>query len=47
MWELYMEPNVAANTSEVYSLEELLEGVTSENLHEAISTGPAVGNEAW
>ncbi len=30
-----------------YSLEELMAGVTDENLHGEISTGPAVGNEAW
>jgi antitoxin MazE len=29
------------------SLEELLAGVTKENLHHEVETGPAVGNEAW
>jgi antitoxin MazE len=29
------------------SLEELLQGITPENLHRAVDTGPAVGNEAW
>jgi antitoxin MazE len=29
------------------SLEELLEGVTPENLHQEIDIGPAVGDEAW
>ena len=29
------------------SLKELLEGVTPENLHQEIDTGPAVGDEAW
>ncbi len=28
-------------------LSDLLAGVTEENLHEAIDTGPAVGREAW
>jgi antitoxin MazE len=28
-------------------LEELLEGVTPENLHGEFETGPAVGAEAW
>jgi antitoxin MazE len=28
-----------------YSLEELLAGMTKENLHEEIDSGPAVGNE--
>ncbi|HWK89822.1 MAG TPA: AbrB/MazE/SpoVT family DNA-binding domain-containing protein [Longimicrobium sp.] len=31
----------------VYSLDELLAQVTSENLHSETETGPAVGNEAW
>jgi antitoxin MazE len=30
-----------------YTLEELLAGVTDENLHQEISTGPRVGGEAW
>jgi len=30
-----------------YTLEELLEGMTSENLHSEISTGASVGNERW
>jgi antitoxin MazE len=29
------------------SLEELLQGITPENLHHEVDTGPAVGNEAW
>lgn len=29
------------------SLDELLAGVTDENIHEEIRTGPAVGNEVW
>jgi hypothetical protein len=28
-------------------LEELLAGITDENLHPEIQTGPPVGNEAW
>lgn len=28
-------------------LEDLLAGVTDENLHQEVDTGPAVGNEAW
>lgn len=28
-------------------LSDLLAGVTEENLHEAIDTGPAAGREAW
>jgi len=30
-----------------YSLEELLAGVTTDNLHHEVETGSAVGNEAW
>jgi antitoxin MazE len=30
-----------------YSLEELVGGITSENRHDEIGTGPSVGNEAW
>jgi antitoxin MazE len=29
------------------TLEQLLEGVTPENLHDEFETGPAVGVEAW
>ena len=30
-----------------YTLDELLEGMTSENLHPEVTTGAAVGNEVW
>lgn len=30
-----------------YSLEELIEAMTPENLHNEIDTGVAVGNEVW
>ena len=30
-----------------FTLAQLLEGITDENLHEEISTGPALGNEVW
>ncbi len=30
-----------------YTLEELLAGVTEENLHGEIETGPPQGNEVW
>lgn len=29
------------------SLEDLLVGVTEDNLHNEVSSGPAVGKEAW
>ncbi|HEY9695252.1 MAG TPA: AbrB/MazE/SpoVT family DNA-binding domain-containing protein [Oculatellaceae cyanobacterium] len=30
-----------------YSLDELVKGITPENLHAEIDTGVAVGNEVW
>jgi len=30
-----------------YTLDELVAGITDENRHEEIGTGPSVGNEAW
>lgn len=30
-----------------YTLEELVGGITAENRHDEIGTGPSVGNEAW
>lgn len=30
-----------------YSLEELVDAITPENLHSAVETEVAVGNEAW
>jgi antitoxin MazE len=30
-----------------YRLEDLLDGITPENLHGEIGTGPSVGAEAW
>lgn len=32
---------------EVISLEDLLDGITSANLHDSIDTGPAAGREVW
>ncbi|MBI5298344.1 MAG: AbrB/MazE/SpoVT family DNA-binding domain-containing protein [Chloroflexi bacterium] len=32
---------------ETITLDELLEGVTRKNLHNAVDTGDPVGNEAW
>ena len=29
------------------SLDELLQGITPDNLHREVSSGTAVGNEAW
>ena len=31
----------------VFTLDELMAGVTDENLHGEITTGPAIGNEVW
>ncbi len=33
--------------TQAWSLEQLLSGVTSNNLHHETDTGNAVGNEAW
>lgn len=41
--KLLIEPVVERSLT----LEELLAGVTDENLHGEFETGPAVGNEAW
>jgi antitoxin MazE len=30
-----------------FSLEELLGGITPENIHAEIDWGPAIGNEVW
>jgi len=30
-----------------YSLDDLLSGVTSENIHDEVDTGTPVGKEAW
>ena len=30
-----------------WTLEDLLEGITEENLHLEVETGPSVGNEIW
>ncbi|MGF1603327.1 MAG: AbrB/MazE/SpoVT family DNA-binding domain-containing protein [Thermosynechococcaceae cyanobacterium] len=30
-----------------YSLEQLLENITDENIHVEVDTGASVGNEAW
>lgn len=30
-----------------FTLEQLLKGITDENIHEEVTTGPALGNEAW
>ena len=31
----------------IFSLEDLLDGITSANLHHSVDTGPAVGREFW
>jgi antitoxin MazE len=38
---------VAPSSVPEYSLEDLLAGVTDENIHAEISSGPAVGKESW
>lgn len=34
-------------TSQTYDLDALVEGITEENRHEELSSGPGVGGEAW
>jgi len=31
----------------IFSLEALVDGITSANLHQPVDTGPAVGRETW
>lgn len=38
---------IEPDRSRVFSLEQLLEGITSANLHHPIDTGPVVGREVW
>ena len=33
--------------SKTYSLDQLLAGITPDNLHGEVTTGPAVGKKAW
>jgi antitoxin MazE len=42
--KLTVEPII---DEEVLTLEQLMAGVTDENLHGEWNTGPAVGNEEW
>jgi len=34
-------------TKETYDLNELLKGITKENVHEEVSTGTSRGRESW
>jgi antitoxin MazE len=38
---------VVAESRPAYTLNELLQAVTPDNLHREVETGPAVGSEAW
>lgn len=38
---------IEPDRSEVFSLDNLLRGITSANLHRPIDTGRAVGGETW
>ncbi|HZG41549.1 MAG TPA: AbrB/MazE/SpoVT family DNA-binding domain-containing protein [Longimicrobium sp.] len=38
---------ITPSTKPRYTLEELVAGITPENRHGEIDTGPAVGNEVW
>jgi antitoxin MazE len=41
--KLLLEPIIEPK----YTLEQLLAGVTEDNLHREVDTGEAVGNEVW
>lgn len=38
---------IAPQSAPEYRLEELLKGVTKQNLHAEVATGAAVGREVW
>ena len=38
---------IEPNRPTVFSIEDLVNGITRANLHEPIDTGPAVGREVW
>lgn len=38
---------IQPQTKKKYTLDELLEGMTSDNFHPEIDTGTPVGNEVW
>ncbi len=38
---------VAPVVEPAVTLDQLLAGVTEDNLHREVDTGPAIGNEAW
>jgi hypothetical protein len=42
-----VEVRVRKKAGRRFSLSELLAGVTPENIHAEIQTGPSVGKEAW
>ena len=44
---LVAAPLVGTRVSTPYTLEELLAGVTGENLHGEMDWGPPAGDEAW
>ena len=38
---------ISKSTESPLSLEDLLQGVTAENIHREVETGSPVGNEVW
>ena len=38
---------IRPRTRHQYSLEDLIQAITPENMHDEIRTGAAVGNETW
>ncbi len=45
--QLQQEAEKLASLKQHYSLEELVEPIAPENLHNEIDSGVAVGNEIW
>ena len=42
-----VEGRLVITPTPIFTLAELLAGVTEENLHAEVETGPSMGNEAW
>ena len=38
---------IAPIREEIFDLDELVAGITDENLHDPVETGPSVGREFW
>lgn len=38
---------ISPRPAPAFTFEQLLAGIMDENIHEEVTTGPAVGNEVW